>query len=146
VCTLQSERHFDGVPFRMTACTRNELHNYFVAVAFTPEPSLSACWIALATVECAWHARVVRQVCTAQSEAVQAASVHTAFTQVLFCSLVSDQLELYRAYLASNDVTEILGGSRQARCMYGSSLVASIGCQSPLAACPCPCCANIVVC
>ena len=35
---------------------------------------------------------------------------------MLFCTLVSEQLELYRSYLASKEVGEILEGSRRALC------------------------------
>ncbi|GIM09327.1 hypothetical protein Vretimale_13236, partial [Volvox reticuliferus] len=45
-----------------------------------------------------------------------AAQLPAKTEQVLFCTLVSEQLELYRAYLASKEVGEILEGSRRALC------------------------------
>ncbi|EFJ53228.1 hypothetical protein VOLCADRAFT_120230 [Volvox carteri f. nagariensis] len=45
-----------------------------------------------------------------------AAQLPAKMEQVLFCTLVSEQLELYRAYLASTEVGEILEGSRRALC------------------------------
>lgn len=43
-----------------------------------------------------------------------ATQLPTKTEQVLFCSLTQDQRDLYRAYLASADVSDILSGARHA--------------------------------